>query len=133
MNESIESTRHERVHFQGFNSMALFTFKNQYCASSSRFGTHIVSTVILTNYECTHKATTRHSNNKTKCLKWILLAVKNPTPHGTHLLALSHILIIYNYVTVFNFHSSLSSTLNLKREQGYIRSEAVRQPVRFRH
>ena len=31
------------------------------------------------------------SNNKTKCLKQILLAVKTPTPHDAHLLALSYI------------------------------------------
>ena len=43
------------------NSVALFTFQNKYCSSCSRFGTHIVSTVILTNYEHTHKATTRQS------------------------------------------------------------------------
>ena len=51
----------ERVRFQGLNSVALFTFKNKYFSSWSRFGAHIVSTVILTNYECTHKATTRQS------------------------------------------------------------------------
>ena len=61
VNESIESTHCEHVRFQGLNSMALFTFKNKFCSSSSRFGTRIVSTVILTNYECTHKATTRQS------------------------------------------------------------------------
>ena len=57
VNESIESTHCERVRFQGSNSVALFTFK-KYFSSCSRFGAHIVSTVILTNYEHTHKATT---------------------------------------------------------------------------
>ena len=61
VNESIKITHRERVCFQGMNSVALFTFKNKYCASSSSFGTHTVSTVTLTNYECTHKATTRQS------------------------------------------------------------------------
>ena len=56
VNESIKSTHRERVHFQGSNSVALFTFK-KYFSSCSRFGAHIVSTVILTNYECTYKAT----------------------------------------------------------------------------
>ena len=61
VNESIKSTHHERVCFQGSNSMALFTFKKLYFSSCSRFGAHIGSTVILTNYEHTHKATTRQS------------------------------------------------------------------------
>ena len=33
--------------------------QNKYCFSCSRFGTRMVFTVILTNYERTHKATTR--------------------------------------------------------------------------
>ena len=57
MSESIESTHRERVRFQGLNSMAFFTFNFFYFSSCSRFGAHIVSTVILTNYERTHKAT----------------------------------------------------------------------------
>ena len=58
VNESIESTHRERVRFQGSNFVALFIFlKKLYFSSCSRFGAHIVSTVILTNYECTHKAT----------------------------------------------------------------------------
>ena len=61
VNESIESTHRERVRFQGSNFVALFTFKKSYFSSCSRFGAHIVSTVILTNYERTHKATTRQS------------------------------------------------------------------------
>ena len=86
MNESIESTFCEHVHFQGSNSVALFTFENIYCASSSRFGTHIVFTVILTNYEHTHKAITRQS-----VWNGFLLTVKTPTPQVAHLLALSHV------------------------------------------
>ena len=70
----IESIHRELVHFQGLNSMAFFTFKNKYFSSCTRFGAHIVSTVILTSYERTHK-------DKTKCLKRILLTIKNPTPH----------------------------------------------------
>ena len=61
VNKSIKSTHRESVCFQGSNSVALFTFKNKYFSSCSRFGAHIVSTVILTNYEHTHKATTRQS------------------------------------------------------------------------
>ena len=62
MNESIESTHRECVRFQGSNFVALFTF-SLFCffSSCSRFGARIVSTVILTNYERTHKATTRQS------------------------------------------------------------------------
>ena len=56
----IESTHCERVRFQGSDFVALFTF-NIFFSSCSRFGAHIVSTVILTNYECTDKATTRQS------------------------------------------------------------------------
>ena len=74
VNESTESTHREHVRFQMSNFMVLFTFK-KYFSSCSRFGAHIVSTVVLTNYECTHKATTR------QCFKWILLTVKTPTPH----------------------------------------------------
>ena len=59
MNKSIKGTHRECVHFHGLKSMVLFTFKNKYCSSCSRFRAHIVSTVILTDYECTHKATTR--------------------------------------------------------------------------
>ena len=61
VNESIESTHRERVCFQGSNFVALFTLKILYFSSCSRFRAHIVSTVILTNYERTHKATTRQS------------------------------------------------------------------------
>ena len=74
-----ESTHRARVRFQGSNSMALFTFQNKYCSSCSRVGTHIVSTVILTNLLCMHT-----QSNKTKCLKQIYWV--NPqlcTPFGT--------------------------------------------------
>ena len=61
VNESIESTHREHVRFQGSNFVVLFTFKKLYFSSCFRFGVHIVSAVILTNYERTHKATTRQS------------------------------------------------------------------------
>ena len=57
VNESIESTHHELVCFQGSNFVALFTLIFLYFSSCSRF----VSTVILTNYKRTHKAATRQS------------------------------------------------------------------------
>ena len=38
-----------------------FSLSRNYFSSCSRFGAHIVSTVILTNYERSHKATTRQS------------------------------------------------------------------------
>ena len=91
-NKCIKSTPCEHVCFQGSNSIVLFFFKNKYWSSSSRFETHIVSTVILINYERTHKATTR------QCLKLILLAVKTPTPHNALLLSLSHIYISNCYI-----------------------------------
>ena len=61
VNESIESNHHERVHFQGSNSVGLFTFRINIAPAADivSTGTDIVSTVILTNYEHTHKATTR--------------------------------------------------------------------------
>ena len=86
-NESIESTHREHVHFQGSNSMALSSFLNKYCSSCSRFGTHIVSTVILTNYECTHKATQQD------VFESDFIDSQNHHPHDAHLLALSHIMI----------------------------------------
>ena len=61
VNESIESTHCEHVCFQGSNFVALFTFKKKKFSNCFGFGAHIVSTVILTNYERTHKATTRQS------------------------------------------------------------------------
>ena len=47
VNKNIESTHRECVHFQWSNSMALFTFKNKYFSSCSRFRSHTASTVIL--------------------------------------------------------------------------------------
>ena len=83
MNESIKSTHHDCARFLGSNSVELFTFKNKYCSSSSRFGTHC--------FHCDTDQLWTHtqSNNKTKCLKQILLTVKTPIPHNAHLLALS--------------------------------------------
>ena len=59
VNESIESNHYECVHFQGLNSVALFTFRKNTAPAAHivSTGTDIVSTVILTNYERTHKAT----------------------------------------------------------------------------
>ena len=54
-----ESTHREHACFQGLNFVPRFTFKKYNFSSCSRFGAHIVSTVILTSYERTHKATTR--------------------------------------------------------------------------
>ena len=59
--------------FSGVEFHGAFHFQ-KIIFSCSRFGAHIVSTVILTNYEHTHKATTR------QCFKRILLTVKNLTP-----------------------------------------------------
>ena len=70
--------------FSGLEFRGAFTFKNKYCSSSSRFGTHIVSTVILTNYKRTHKATTRQS-------VWNRFYWQSEPPPNAHLLALSHI------------------------------------------
>ena len=93
VNESIESIHCEHFHFLGSNSVALFTFKNKYSATSSRFGTHIVSTVILTNYEHTHKATRQSVQNR---FNW-QSNTHTPTPHDTHLLAPSHIYSAKNW------------------------------------
>ena len=87
INKSNESTHHEHVHFQGSNFLVLFTFKNKYVSSCSRFGAHIVSTVILTNYERTHKAATRQSI-------WNKFYWHSKTwPPFAHLLALSHVIL----------------------------------------
>ena len=47
--------------FRGRISWHFSLSKKLYFSSCFRFGAHIVSTVILTNYERTHKATTRQS------------------------------------------------------------------------
>ena len=76
VNESIKSTHRECVRFQGSNFVALFTF-SLFCffSSCSRFGGHY--------FHCDTDQLWMHtqSNNKTKCLKQILLTVNNLTPH----------------------------------------------------
>ena len=42
------------------------------------------------------------SNNKTKCLKWILLTVKNLTPPFAHLLARSHNMLLFMMTLMIN-------------------------------
>ena len=95
--ESIKSTHCEHVCFQGSNSVVLFIIKNNYCSCSSRFGTRIVSTVILTNYERTHKATSRQS-------VWYRFYWQSKIrPPNVHLLALSHICLMLNSTLNLNF------------------------------
>ena len=80
--------------------MALFTFKNKYLSSCSRFVAHIVSIVILTNYECTQ------SSNKTKCLKHFTDTQKPDLPFA-HLLGLKT-----NAIDCIRFKYAKSSTCN---------------------